>query len=86
MHTSEDIVKAIMAGANVAMSTSALLHNGPEFARVLVNGLADWMDKFEYESVDQMRGSLSHKNVADPAAFERGNYMKVLNSYNPLLP
>lgn len=86
VHTPEDVVKAIMAGANVTMSTSALLHNGPEFARVLVNGLADWMNKFEYESVDQMRGSMSQKNVADPAAFERGNYMKVLNSYNPLLP
>lgn len=86
VHTPEDFVKAIMAGANVAMSTSALLHNGPEFARVLVNGLAEWMDEFEYESVDQMRGSMSQKNVSDPAAFERGNYMKVLNSYNPLLP
>jgi len=86
VHTPEDIVKAIMAGANVAMSTSALLHNGPEYARVLVNGLANWMEKFEYESVDQMRGSMSQKNVADPAAFERGNYMKVLNSYNLRLP
>ncbi len=86
IHSSEDIVKAVMAGANVAMSTSALLHNGPEYARTLLNGLGEWMDKFDYTSVEQMRGAMSQKNVADPSAFERANYMKILNSYNPRLP
>lgn len=86
VHTPEDVVKAVMAGANVAMSTSALLHNGPDYARELVKGLAEYMEKFEYESVSQMRGSMSQKNVAEPAAFERANYMKILNSYNPRLP
>ena len=83
VHTPEDVIKAVMAGANVAMSASALLHNGADYARILLRGVADWMDKFEYESVNQMRGSLSQKNVADPAAFERANYMKILNSFNP---
>lgn len=86
VHTPQDMVKAVMAGANVAMSTSALLHNGPEYARTLLTGFGEWMEKFDYASVDQMRGALSQKNVADPAAFERANYMKILNSYNSRLP
>lgn len=82
VHTSEDMVKAVMAGANVAMSTSELLHKGPERASELIEGFAEWMKELDYESVEQMRGSMSQKNVTEPAAFERANYMKVLNSFN----
>jgi dihydroorotate dehydrogenase (fumarate) len=80
VHTPQDIVKAMMAGANVAMTTSALLHHGPEYASTLLAGLEQWMQDYEYESIQQMRGSMSQQAVADPAAFERANYMKALNS------
>jgi dihydroorotate dehydrogenase (fumarate) len=80
VHAPTDIVKAVMAGANVAMSASALLRNGIPYASELLRGLEQWMTDFEYQSVEQMRGSMSQQNVADPAAYERANYMKVLNS------
>lgn len=80
VHSSIDVVKAIMAGANVAMTTSALLRFGPRHASELISGLENWMTGFEYESVKQMRGSMSQQRVADPEGFERANYMKVLNS------
>lgn len=85
VHTSEDMVKAIMAGANAVMSTSELLEKGPERASEMIEGFSAWMETLEYESVSQMRGSLSQKNVAEPSAFERANYMKVLNSFKPIV-
>jgi len=83
VHTPEDAIKAIMAGANVAMSTSALLKRGTQAIQQILTGMEEWMIAHEYESVKQMRGSMSQGAVADPAAFERANYMKVLNSFNP---
>lgn len=83
VHTAEDAIKAIMAGANVAMSTSALLKHGTTAIEQILTGMEAWMKAREYESVQQMRGSMSQGAVADPAAFERANYMKVLNSFNP---
>ena len=81
VHTALDVLKAMMVGAQVAMMTSALLKNGiGHLARVLAD-LLTWMEEHEYESIRQMQGSMSHRSVADPAAFERGNYMKVLSSY-----
>jgi dihydroorotate dehydrogenase (fumarate) len=85
VHTSEDAIKAIMAGANVTMTTSALLKHGTNAIQQILAGLEEWMTQREYESVKQMRGSMSQGAVAEPAAFERANYMKVLNSYNPEL-
>lgn len=82
VHTPRDLVKAIMAGANVAMSTSALLERGSEYATELLTGLENWMVEYEYESVRQMCGAMSQKNVADPSAFERANYMRILNSWD----
>lgn len=82
VHTAEDIVKAMMAGARVAMSTSALLHHGPLYANTLLSNLASWMEEREYESIRQMQGSMSQKAVADPAAFERANYMRTLSSFD----
>jgi dihydroorotate dehydrogenase (fumarate) len=77
----EDVVKAVMAGADVVNVASVLLERGIPAITELVNGLAAWMEAHEYESVAQMRGSLSQRNVAEPAAFERANYMKVLGSW-----
>ena len=83
VHTPEDAIKAIMAGANVAMSTSALLKRGSNAIRDILTGMEEWLVAHEYESIKQMRGSMSQGAVAEPAAFERANYMKVLNSFNP---
>jgi dihydroorotate dehydrogenase (fumarate) len=83
VHTAEDAIKAIMAGANVAMTTSAVLKNGMQVISVILQGMESWMTDHEYVSITQMRGSMSQGAIADPAAFERANYMKVLNSFNP---
>lgn len=82
VHTSQDALKAIMAGANVAMTASELIAHGPDRASQIVSGMRDWMEQYEYDSIQQMRGSMSQKAVAEPAAFERANYMKALNSYD----
>jgi dihydroorotate dehydrogenase (fumarate) len=81
VHTPIDLVKAIMAGANAVQIVSAILRHGPRQITVLRQGLADWMEKHEYESVAQMTGAVSHRTSADPAAFERANYMRVLQSF-----
>jgi len=80
IHTPEDVVKALMAGADVANVCSVLLQEGIGKVTELVSGLETWMDEHEYESVTQMKGSLSQKSVEEPAAFERANYMKTLLS------
>ena len=82
IHAAEDVVKAVMAGADVANVASVLLEQGIGKISDLIAGLQQWMEEHEYESVSQMRGALSQRNVADPAAFERANYMKVLNSWH----
>ncbi len=81
VHSAQDILKSVMAGARVAMTTSALLQNGIEHARRMLSDLVRWMEEHEYESIRQMCGSMSQRSVPDPAAFERGNYMRVLSSY-----
>jgi dihydroorotate dehydrogenase (fumarate) len=81
VHTATDVVKCMMAGAKAAMMTSALLKNGIEHMRGVLTGLSAWMEEKEYASVKQMQGSMSQQKVAQPAAFVRANYMKVLRSY-----
>jgi len=81
IHTPEDVIKAVMVGADVANVCSVLLKEGVDKISGLLEGVNTWMEEHEYESVEQMKGSMSHKSVAEPAAFERANYMKVLNSY-----
>jgi dihydroorotate dehydrogenase (fumarate) len=81
IHTATDVVKVLLAGADVAMMTSALLRNGPDYLRPLETGLRDWMDHHGDESVDQLRGRLSQRSIPDPAAFERANYIKTLASH-----
>ena len=82
IHTVEDVVKVLLAGADVAMLASALLQQGPEHLGRLEKGLLEWLTEREYESVAQMRGSVSQRAVADPTAFERATYMKALRSYS----
>jgi dihydroorotate dehydrogenase (fumarate) len=81
IHGGTDAVKALMVGADVAMTTSALLHHGPEHLRTIEGELVAWMTEHEYESVDQLRGSASAAAVEDPSAFERANYMRTLRSW-----
>ncbi len=84
VHTSEDVLKGLMAGAKVTMMASELLQNGVRRIKEVLRELEIWMDENEYASVAQMIGSMSQKNCAEPAAFERANYMKVLDSYRPV--
>ncbi len=81
VHTAEDVIKCMMAGAKVAMTTSALLEHGIGYLRTLVSGTSAWMEEHEYKSIRQMQGSMSAQKVGNPAAFERANYMKVLSGY-----
>lgn len=81
VHTPDDAVKAVMAGASIANVASVLLHEGTGKITELVNGFAAWMEEHEYESIDIMKGSLSQQSCPEPAAFERANYMKVLGSW-----
>lgn len=83
VHTHEDVLKGVMAGANVTMMASELLRNGVGRIEEIVEDVKVWMEENEYISIEQMRGSMSQKNVAEPAAFERANYMKVLHSWRP---
>jgi dihydroorotate dehydrogenase (fumarate) len=83
VHTAEDAVKATLAGATVVMMASALLRHGPTRLTDVRDGLADWLERGEYESVAQARGSMSHQAVPDPSAFERAGYMQTLTSYVP---
>src|SRR6266496_5690116 len=86
IHTAHDVLKAMMAGANVAMTTSALLENGIDRITQILQNLQRWMEEREYESITQMRGSMSQRAVGEPAAFERANYMKALASFDARLP
>jgi dihydroorotate dehydrogenase (fumarate) len=81
VHTVTDVVKGLAAGAAVTMMASELLQHGIGRLKVLHAGLEAWLTEREYESVAQLQGSLSQINCAEPAAFERANYMRVLSSY-----
>lgn len=83
VHSGTDAVKYILAGADVAMTTSALLKNGVGFLSTIISEFAEWCERHEYESVSQMRGAMSKRNVEDPSAFDRSNYIKTLQSYVP---
>jgi dihydroorotate dehydrogenase (fumarate) len=81
VHGSAQVLKAMMAGARVAMMTSALLQYGIAYLARVRADLVSWMEEHEYTSIAEMQGSMSYRSVAEPAAFERANYMKVLSSY-----
>ena len=81
VHDHEDVLKLLMVGADVTMMTSALLLKGIYHIGEVRKDLARWMEEHEYESVEQMKGSMSARSYEDPSAFERANYMQVLESY-----
>ena len=83
IHTHEDVLKGLMAGAKVTMMTSKILEAGVTCVEGILENMTSWLEKHEYASVAQMRGSMSQKNCAEPAAFERANYMKTLHSWRP---
>jgi len=83
IHTGKDVLKMLMAGADVAMMCSALLKHGPQHIARTLQEINQWMVEHEYVSVQQMKGSMSQKSIADPSAFERANYMKALQSFKP---
>jgi dihydroorotate dehydrogenase (fumarate) len=83
IHTSEDALKMLMAGASVTMLCSALYKHGIEHIRVIEKEMCAWMEQHEYESVQQLQGSLSQKNCPDPAAFERAHYMRAIHTFRP---
>lgn len=86
VHTAQDVLKAIMAGASVTMMASTLLEHGIGRLRSLQAELQAWMEEHEYASISEMKGSMSQQAVAEPAAFERANYLKTLNSFGVHLP
>jgi dihydroorotate dehydrogenase (fumarate) len=81
VHSHIEVLKSLMAGAAVAMMTSCLLHHGVERVTQIEADLLRWMEEHEYESTDQMRGSMSRRSAPDPRSYERANYMRVLGSY-----
>jgi len=81
VHTAADVLKLVMAGADVAMSASALLKQGPGWLTKVRDEMSAWMEAHEYDSIEQMKGSLSQRAADDPAAFERANYMESLITY-----
>jgi dihydroorotate dehydrogenase (fumarate) len=81
IHEAEDVLKLLMVGANITMLCSVLLQRGIEHIRTIERGMREWMERYEYESVRQMRGSMSQKNCANSAAFERAHYVSALHSY-----
>jgi dihydroorotate dehydrogenase (fumarate) len=83
IHSGADVAKALLVGADVAMMTSALLLHGPQHIAAVEAELRAWMAEHDYDSVTQLRGSVSHASVADPSAFERANYVRTLHSWAP---
>jgi dihydroorotate dehydrogenase (fumarate) len=83
VHEPEDVVRALLAGADVTQMASVLLERGPDWLATLAEGLADWLDEHEYTSVRELKGSMSQASCPDPAAFERAGYMLALTSFVP---
>lgn len=85
VHDYDDVIKVMMSGAKVAQMASELLSNGIGRVTEIIDGLKKWMEENEYESIEMMQGSMSQKAVEHPAAFERANYMKALQSYKTII-
>jgi dihydroorotate dehydrogenase (fumarate) len=84
VHKAEDVLKGLMAGAKVTMMASELLQNGLRRVKEILDEMEIWMNEHEYASVAQMIGSMSQQHCSEPAAFERANYLKTLDSYRPV--
>jgi len=83
VHTAEDVLKLLLCGADVTYLCSALLAAGPGRLDEIRDGVVNWLEENEYESVEQLKGSMSQIHCPDPAAFERGNYIQILSSFKP---
>jgi dihydroorotate dehydrogenase (fumarate) len=81
VHTSEDVIKTILAGAHATQLVSAILRHGPSVLADILYGLTNWLESHDYENLDQMRGALNLSRCPDPAAHERANYVKILQSW-----
>jgi dihydroorotate dehydrogenase (fumarate) len=81
VHTADDVIKALLAGADVAMMASAILQKGPQIITHILAQLSQWMESHGYSTVSQMQGRMSQRMVHNPGAFERANYVQVLQSY-----
>ncbi len=81
IHSAEGLTKALLAGADAGMIASVIYRKGFDEVDIILDGLRQWMEEKEYDSVEQLKGSMSHQKCPDPAAFERGNYMKALTSF-----
>ena len=85
IHRATDALKMLMAGADVTMLCSVLLRRGIDHIKVIEREMREWMEEHEYQSVEQLKGSMSQKNCPDPSAFERAQYMRALSTY-PVSP
>lgn len=83
IHSGQDALKMLMAGANITMLCSVLLRHGIDQIRVIEQEICEWMEQHEYESVQQLQGSMSQQNCPNPSAFERAQYMRSLQTYHP---
>lgn len=81
VHSATDAIRAIMAGAHAVQVVSALLKNGPDHLATLIADLGRWLEEHEYESIEQMRGTMNLKHCPDATAFERANYLRILKSW-----
>ncbi len=81
VHTAVDAIKAVMCGAHAVQMVSALLQNGPEYLKVVLDGMKSWLEDHEYNSLKEMQGCMNLQKSANPAAFERANYMKILQGW-----
>lgn len=83
VHSTSDVIKSIMCGADAVQMVSELLRHGPERVAVILDELAAWAEEHGYASLDEMRGSMSMQRCPDPEAFERGNYIRILQTWGP---
>jgi dihydroorotate dehydrogenase (fumarate) len=81
VHEAEDAIKAIMTGAHGVQLVSALLRRGPEHLARVLSDLREWLEQHEYDSLEQMRGSMNLKRCPDPRGYERANYVQLLQSW-----
>lgn len=82
IHTADDVIKMILAGADITMMASVLLREGTAVIGEMLSGMTEWMEEKEYQSLAEMKGAMCSSSVAEPAAFERANYIKILQGFN----
>lgn len=83
VESADEVIKYLLAGADVVMTSSALLRHGVDYMKVLLDGLKSWLAARNLDTLDRIRGRLSQRNITDPTAFARANYIRVLQGYLP---